>query len=291
MVVIDLQLTDKLVPEIKSKLVEQRELSVEENHFCDDNCLKRYLRSRSNDVNKALIKLVGSLNWRKDFGVTALKPDTFEEDFQKGFIYVWNKTVDNRSVLVVRKRKDRIGPDEAPHYLQYLVFSLETAVKMLPPDVEKIVIILDMNGYSRENSPALSVTLETLRIFSGHYPERAYKVYIVDAPTIFSILYTAVYPFIDPVTKAKINFVYSEKYLAGEVQEEQDKKGFLKYFDVYKTPYNYEWYRELISKLWKEDSVQLQGQLNEITMEQNKDEQQKEEEEEEAEFYEIEDDK
>jgi hypothetical protein len=44
-------------------------------------------------------------------------------------------------------------------------------------------------GYSRANSPPLSVSLATLRIFANQYPERLERVYFVDAPAVFSLLF------------------------------------------------------------------------------------------------------
>jgi hypothetical protein len=52
--------------------------------------------------------------------------------------------------------------------------------------------------------------MATLRIFAGHYPERLERVYFVDAPPVFSLLFGAIRPFVDPVTAAKVAFIKSE---------------------------------------------------------------------------------
>lgn len=69
-------------------------------------------------------------------------------------------------------------------------------------------------GYSRANSPPLSVTLATLRIFANHYPERLEQVIFVDAPAVFSLLCGAIKPFVDPVTARKVRFVKSPEFAA-----------------------------------------------------------------------------
>eukprot|EP01023_Acetabularia_acetabulum_P037098 TRINITY_DN3513_c0_g2_i1.p1 TRINITY_DN3513_c0_g2~~TRINITY_DN3513_c0_g2_i1.p1 ORF type:complete len:280 (+),score=43.08 TRINITY_DN3513_c0_g2_i1:110-949(+) len=249
MVHLNPQKTEELVPELRSMLVEQRKLSPEEERFCDDSCLRRYLRARRNDKDKALEKLTYSLDWRQDFGVTSLTPNMFKKVIDEGQLYLWPKLVNNRCVIMSRKRTEKIKEEEMDLYLKFLVFMLESAIKMLPAGQEKAILIIDMNNYSRQNSPPLSYSLQVLRIFSGHYPERLHKFYLVDAPAIFSLLYTAVYPFIDPVTKEKINFVYSDKYLKGAVTEKNDPKQFLRLVEAYKTPFDKTQF-QFLTQLW-----------------------------------------
>ena len=46
-----------------------------------------------------------------------------------------------------------------------------------------------MAGMTRANSPPISVSLATLRIFADHYPECLHRCYFVDAPAIFGLLW------------------------------------------------------------------------------------------------------
>jgi hypothetical protein len=45
-----------------------------------------------------------------------------------------------------------------------------------------------------------------LDLAAKHYPERLQQFLIVHAPKVFSVLWNAVQPFVDPVTKQKIRF-------------------------------------------------------------------------------------
>lgn len=47
---------------------------------------------------------------------------------------------------VNRKKADRITLDEADDYVNFLVLTLDTTIKMMPLGVEKWVWILDLNG-------------------------------------------------------------------------------------------------------------------------------------------------
>ena len=46
-----------------------------------------------------------------------------------------------------------------------------------------------------------------LDLASRHYPERLGTFYLIDAPSIFNVLYSALMPFIDPATRSKIRLI------------------------------------------------------------------------------------
>lgn len=228
-----------------------------------------------------------SLEWRRTFGVAGLAPEEFESDLQSGRMYVSGHDTAGRPVLVIRKRADRMEPTNTDGYLRFLVFSLESAARAMQGGAEQWVWIMDMAGYSRANSPPLSVSLATLRIFANQYPERLHRVYFVDAPPVFSLLFGALKPFIDPVTAAKIAFLKSAE-LKQKMAGAQDSSGsssgsgsqagastvatatatigvscaggFESYWNHYTRPFAPDDYRRLLGTLWGTSHVQPQAQ-------------------------------
>lgn len=93
--------------------------------------------------------------------------------------------------------------------LKHLVYNLEKAVACLDAKgiTEKFVILVDYKGFSYANIPPLKVALECANIMQNHYPERMKRTYMINPPRIFSILWTMISPFLDPVTKDKIFFI------------------------------------------------------------------------------------
>ena len=57
-----------------------------------------------------------------------------------------------------------------------------------------------------KNAP-MKTSRATLSILQNHYPERLHRFLLLNVPTIFSVFWNAIRPFIDPVTRKKIVFV------------------------------------------------------------------------------------
>ncbi|WIA22270.1 hypothetical protein OEZ85_004590 [Tetradesmus obliquus] len=177
--------------------------------FCDEGCLQRYLRARNMDVTKACAMLKHTLEWRKENKIDDMTIEEFASSryMRDGWVYVDGNDAQGRSIVVFRKRKERLPVDEHDLYLRYMTFVVETAIKNMKNGQEQWVWMLDLAVYSPSNAPALSVTLGVLSLLANHYPERLYKAYVVNAPSIFQMAWKVLQPFIDPVTRSKAEFV------------------------------------------------------------------------------------
>jgi hypothetical protein len=185
-------------------------------HFCDEGCLQRYLRARNMDVNKAHDMLAATLKWRKEHRVDELHRSEFVDCryMKEGWVYVDGNDSQGRSVVMFRKRRDSLPVSESEVYLRYMTFVIETAIKNMKNGQEQWIWVLDMTVYSPANAPPLSVTLSVLQMLANHYPERLYKAYVVNAPSVFQFAYKIIYPFIDEVTRSKAEFVNTKDFHA-----------------------------------------------------------------------------
>ena len=82
----------------------------------------------------------------------------------------------------------------------------------------KMNIIIDYQGWTLRNAPPLRTTKETISILQNQDPERLYKAYLYNPPGIFSVFFGMARPFLDPVTAAKINFIYSSNDKSLEIE-------------------------------------------------------------------------
>lgn len=227
------------------------ELDEKDRSFVTDYTLVRFLRARKGDVKKATQMLKHTLEWRKERNIGTFKQEDFEVYLKRGILYIGGVSEDKKPVLVMRKRKDQIKASEEEAYLNFVIFTLEKAQSMIPNGIGDWVQLLDMNGYSRANAPPLKISLHVIQTLGNHYPEWMNKVYIIDAPLIFWVLYTAVYPFVDPVTRAKVAFVYTKDYdeTGARLDGKADPTGFSNFYKFWANSYNHSEYIKLLDSL------------------------------------------
>ncbi|KAF8064679.1 pitC [Scenedesmus sp. PABB004] len=175
--------------------------------FLNDWTYVRYLRARGWDLAKAQKMLMGTLQWR-----LATKPQEIlwaavEKEAETGKTFVSpHHDTEGRPVVVMRPRNQNTRNEEGQ--VQFLIYCLEHASRAADEQrVGKMTWLLDFEGYSLRNAPAVRTSLSVLHTLQNHYPERLGGAVCYHAPTLFSMTWKAVCPFIDPVTKRKITFV------------------------------------------------------------------------------------
>ena len=193
----------------------------------NDSTFMRYLRARNHNFEKARDMLEATITWRKEMGVKDMLAnwtETLCKENETGKMYVRCYDKDGHVILHMKPQYENTKNHEGN--IKNLVFTLEKAcacmarntvddVKLaaagvldLPPaKQEKLMLIVDFDGYSMFNAPPLKTSLETLTILQSHYPERLYKAYLVHPPWIFMTFWNIVYPLIDPVTQQKVQFM------------------------------------------------------------------------------------
>jgi hypothetical protein len=93
--------------------------------------------------------------------------------------------------------------------VKHLVYNLEKAIACMGArgDKKRFVILVDYTGFTMANSPPLKVTMDIAYIMQNHYPERLTRIYFINPPWNFSTFWAMVSPFLDQVTKEKIQFI------------------------------------------------------------------------------------
>jgi hypothetical protein len=98
--------------------------------------------------------------------------------------------------------------------MKHLVYTLEKSIACMstrPEKANKVVLLIDFEGFNLFNAPSLNTSLESLSILQNHYPERLHKAFIIRPPYMFNAFWGMIYPFVDPVTKQKVTFLTSDK--------------------------------------------------------------------------------
>lgn len=91
--------------------------------------------------------------------------------------------------------------------MRHYIYSTEFLwSKIEPSDDAKGVSVLDVSGIGM--SDVVGEVKEFIQnassISSAHYPERSARIFIVNIPSWFSMIWKAISGFIDPVTREKV---------------------------------------------------------------------------------------
>merc|ERR1712130_198183 len=122
---------------------------------------------------------------------------------------------------------------EIPHMCYHYTFISEFLWKILEPnDMSKCFSIVDCKnvGFS-DFAGDVKTYLTAINEISGlHYPERCFRIFVVNAPWVFSTIWSLLKAVIDPVTAAKVHIFNS-------IAKAKDE--FMKYIDPENLPLHY----------------------------------------------------
>ncbi|CAK8568059.1 unnamed protein product [Lathyrus sativus] len=202
-------------------LVEARDPSSKE---VDDLTIRRFLRARDLDVEKASAMFLKYLKWKHSFVPNgSFSPSEIRDDLAQEKMYVQGVDKKGRPITVAFAAKHFQNKNGLEAFKRYVVFALEKLCDRIPAGEEKFLAIADIKGWGYVNSD-LRGYLGALTILQDYYPERLGKLFIVHAPYMFMKVWKLVYPFIDDNTKKKIVFVENKKLkstLLEEIDESQ----------------------------------------------------------------------
>jgi hypothetical protein len=186
--------------------------------FASDICVSRYLRAHNLDVAKACRGMLETFEWRQKIDIEALRRRSFSSELTGLMHITGGRDRSGRPIILNRKNPRPVNDQELKESIDLIIYTLERASDLIDSEIAtgrcvdgKWIWLLDLSAYARSNRTPFSATREVLHIVSSHYPERLYRAYIIDGPSLFGFLYSMVKPFIDARTKAKIQFLHDRK--------------------------------------------------------------------------------
>ncbi|WXC63624.1 hypothetical protein SNK03_009446 [Fusarium graminearum] len=203
-------------------------------HDHPDALVLRFLRARKWDVEKALVMLVATMNWRHNdmkvdddimkngdaFAVEDEKTDSATKQVSadmmkqlrmgKSFLHGTDKQ--GRPICVVRVRLHKAGQECEESLEKYTVYIIETARMTLEPPVDTACIVFDMTGFSMANMDYTPVKF-MIKCFEANYPESLGAVLVHKAPWLFQGIWKVIRGWLDPVVAAKVHFTNNRSEL------------------------------------------------------------------------------
>ncbi|KAJ3117034.1 hypothetical protein HDU96_008078 [Phlyctochytrium bullatum] len=189
----------------------------DQERFLTDGCFFRYLKATKWNVKATASRLENTLIWRRTYRPYAIHPDDVVSESLTGKQVLSGFNKQGRPILYLIPSKE--NSNDAEMNLKYVVFNLEGAVRLMPPGIEQMVIIIDFEGVGMMNCPSVAATRKVYQILSDHYPERLGTAFFVNPSWYFWVFFRIVSPFMDPETKAKIHFYSTQKAIASSKSE------------------------------------------------------------------------
>eukprot|EP00357_Protocruzia_adherens_P022872 CAMPEP_0114979626 /NCGR_PEP_ID=MMETSP0216-20121206/4476_1 /TAXON_ID=223996 /ORGANISM="Protocruzia adherens, Strain Boccale" /LENGTH=384 /DNA_ID=CAMNT_0002340973 /DNA_START=215 /DNA_END=1369 /DNA_ORIENTATION=- len=217
-----------LSPEMEQSLKEFRETITNEDilpkKFDQDWTLLRFLRARNFDMKKTLEMWRNFINWRKEFGVDDIaenfdfhEKDAVKENYPHGYhktdklgrpIYIERLGSMNIKKVFEITTKERMLKYYVREYERVLTHKFPACEKATGRTVQQSFTILDMKGLplGQVNSVKNFIQQAT-SIAQDYYPEMLGRMYIVNAPMLFTGVWAIVKVWVDPKTRAKITIL------------------------------------------------------------------------------------
>ncbi|XP_015767341.1 PREDICTED: motile sperm domain-containing protein 2-like [Acropora digitifera] len=202
----------QLINELRQRFFQENGTNLHEFHEQDlkrvrddDVWLSRFLKSRKQDINNALLALVPCLLWRKSFGVNDLTERSIDRRlFESGFLFQHNQDKEGNSMVIFTGKLYKKDPQQQQEIKRYLVFLLEKHVRLFPN--RKITMIMDMQetGISQMDMDFVKCVIHCFR---DHFPWTLAWLLIVDLPWIFLAAWKIVNTWLSPDAVNKIRFL------------------------------------------------------------------------------------
>ncbi|XP_071689882.1 SEC14 cytosolic factor-like [Rutidosis leptorrhynchoides] len=191
----------------------------------DDLAIRRFLRARDLDVDKACAMFLKYLRWRKRIIPNgSISESEISTEIAQNKLFMQGSNKKGCPIFVLfggRHYHNKTGGIE--ELKRFVAFGLEKICSRIPPGQEKFMCISDLQGwgYSNLDRQGYYVALHTLQ---NYYPERLEKLYVVHAPYIFKAIWKILYPYIDEKTKTKIEFVEDKKLKSTLLQDIEESQ-------------------------------------------------------------------
>ncbi|KAK8497414.1 hypothetical protein V6N12_016934 [Hibiscus sabdariffa] len=202
-------------------LVEKQDPSSKE---ADDSTLRRFLRSRDLDVEKASNMFLKYLNWKRTFVPNgSISPTEIRHELEQNKMFLQGSDKKGRPMAVVLASRHFQHEGGVEEFKRFVVYLFDKIFTRMPPGQEKFIVIGDLKGWGYANSD-IRAYLAALSLVQDYYPERLEKLFIVHAPYIFMTAWKMVCPLIDQKTRNKIIFVDKKSVkstLLEEIEESQ----------------------------------------------------------------------
>ena len=144
-------------------------------------CILRYLRATKWSKAECLKRLLGTLTWRRDYGVVEITGEHISPENETGKQLILG--YDNAARPCLYLSPGRQNTEPSPRQVQHVVFMLENVMEFMVPGQENVALMINFKpSKTRTNTaPGIGQGREVLNILQTHYPERLGRAYLINS--------------------------------------------------------------------------------------------------------------
>ncbi|KAJ1286916.1 hypothetical protein BS78_03G389400 [Paspalum vaginatum] len=188
----------------------------------DNLTLRRFLRARDHDVDKAAAMLVKFLKWRRETAPEGFVPEAqVRRELSQDKVCMSGVDRAGRPILVAFPNRHYSANRDMAEFKSFIVYLFDKICARIPRGQEKFLAIVDIKGWGYSNCD-IRAYIAAIEIMQNYYPERLGKALMIHVPYIFMKAWKMIYPFIDNNTRDKFVFV-DDKNLQETLQREVDE--------------------------------------------------------------------
>jgi len=193
----------------------------------DDYFCLRFLRARKFDLDKSLLMVRNFFQWRADFGTDSILSYSFPEvvEMKNFYPHGYHKTDKQGRPIYIEcigrleltklfevTTEERMMKYYVREYERVLMERFPACSRKEGRHIEQSFTILDLNGISMRmmNKQVYNFVKVASSIAQDYYPEMLGKMFIVNAPTLFSMAWSTIRGFLDEKTRNKITILGSK---------------------------------------------------------------------------------
>ena len=158
------------IPTSSSSNAPHSPLTEKEQMWLSRECLLRYLRATSWNVQNATNRLLGTLTWRREYGLERLTPEYISVESETG--KQWILGFDNAGRPCHYLNPARQNTEKSDRQIEHLVFMLERSIDLAPPGQDSLALLINFAETGKGQGATISQGKQTLHILQNHYPER-----------------------------------------------------------------------------------------------------------------------
>lgn len=158
------------IPESSTKGASRATITDSERMFLTRECLLRYLRATKWIKTDAEARLLGTLIWRREYGVEKLSADYISKENETGKQVITGYDINARPChYLVPSRQNTERSDKQ---IQHLVFMLERVIDLMVPGQDTLALLINFAETKSGQGANIGQGRQALYILQNHYPER-----------------------------------------------------------------------------------------------------------------------